>query len=67
MKRTGLIFTAAVMSAACGASRVTLSFPDFPEGVAVIDLGETLTIDVEATNDDGMGVTWTCAGDPCTP
>jgi len=25
-----------------------------------------LTIDVEATNDDGMGVTWTCAGDPCT-
>jgi hypothetical protein len=66
MKRIGLVFTAALISASCGSSNVTLSFPDFPEGVAVIDLGETLTIDVEATKDGGMGVTWKCAGDPCT-
>ena len=34
-------------------------------GAAAIDLGQTLTIKVDALNDDGKGVTWSCAGDAC--
>jgi hypothetical protein len=45
---------------------VALDFPDFPRGVAVIDLGQRLTIDVDAQNDGGKGVTWSCAGTACT-
>src|ERR1700727_2877288 len=37
---------------------VALDFPDFPLGVAVIDLGQRLAIDVDARNDGGRGVTW---------
>ena len=48
-----------------GASGVTLTFPDFPAGVVVIDLGQTLDVDVTAANDAGKGVTWTSAGDAC--
>ena len=47
--------------------QVRLSFPDFPENVADMDLGQSLTIDVEAANDDGAGVTWSCRGEACTP
>ncbi len=45
---------------------VALDFPDFPFGVAVIDLGQRLAINVDARNDGGKGVTWSCAGDACT-
>ncbi len=46
---------------------VTLSFPDFPQNVAVLDLGQAVTIDVVAANDSGAGVTWSCAGPGCGP
>src|SRR5579872_7356220 len=46
---------------------VTLAFPDFPENVASMDLGQRLTIDVSAANDSGAGVTWKCTGDACAP
>ena len=62
-----LIFVAAAILGGCGTSAVTLTFPDFPGGVAVIDLGESLTINVTAANDGGMGVTWKCAGEACAP
>jgi hypothetical protein len=58
-----------VTASACGeyvTAPVTLDFPDFPLGVAVVDLGQTLTVKVDARNDGGQGVTWTCAGDACT-
>ena len=45
--------------------QVTLNFPDFPQNVADMDLGQSLTIDVESANDDGAGVTWSCSGDAC--
>jgi len=45
---------------------VVLDFPDFPFGVAVIDLGQRLAINVDARNEGGKGVTWSCAGDACT-
>lgn len=45
---------------------VALDFPDFPLGVAVIDLGQRLTVNVDARNDGGKGVTWSCAGAACT-
>jgi hypothetical protein len=48
------------------AASVTVAFPDFPNGVAVLELGDSLTIDVETTNDGGKGVTWSCAGSACT-
>ena len=46
--------------------RVTLDFSDFPSGVAVVDLGQSLTVNVDAKNDGGKGVTWMCKGDACT-
>jgi hypothetical protein len=46
---------------------VTLAFPDFPENVADMDLGQSLTFDVETANDNGLGVTWTCKGEACAP
>jgi hypothetical protein len=46
---------------------VTLEFQDFPLGVVVVDLGQSLTINIDARNDAGQGVTWTCVGEPCTP
>jgi hypothetical protein len=61
-----LIFVAVVTLGYRLAVPVTLEFPDFPMGVAMIDLGQTLTIQVDAQNDGGEGVTWTCAGDACT-
>jgi hypothetical protein len=48
------------------AATVTVAFPDFPNGVAVVELGDSLTIDVETLNDGGKGVTWSCAGSACT-
>jgi hypothetical protein len=48
-----------------GAPGVSLTFPDFPAGVVVIDLGQSLDVDVTTTNDGGKGVTWTCTGDAC--
>ena len=58
--------------AGCAASAkkpmpVTLSFPDFPENTAVMDLGQSLTIEIAAQNDDGAGVTWKCEGEGCAP
>lgn len=46
---------------------VALTFPDFPESIAVLDLGQSVTIGVNAQNDGGAGVTWTCAGPGCAP
>jgi hypothetical protein len=62
-----MILVAAAALGARLAAPVTLEFPDFPLGVAMIDLGQTLTVQVDAQNDGGEGVTWTCAGDACTP
>jgi len=61
-----LVFVAAVALGERLAAPVTLAFPDFPEGVATVELGQSLTIKVMAANDGGKGVTWTCAGDACT-
>jgi hypothetical protein len=58
-----------VTTSACGeyfTAPVTLDLSDFPLGVAVIDLGQTLTVNLDAENDGGQGVTWTCVGDACT-
>jgi len=44
---------------------VTLSFPDFPQSTATIDLGQAVTVDVEAKNDGGAGVIWSCKGEGC--
>jgi hypothetical protein len=63
----GLTFAGAFVSAGCGTAPVSLAFPDFPQGVVTIDLGQSVTIDVAVQNDGGKGVTWTCAGDACTP
>ena len=46
---------------------VTIGFGDFPQNVATIDLGQTITGDVTTRNDDGAGVTWSCVGDACAP
>lgn len=61
-----LIFVAAVALGERLGAPVTLAFPDFPEGVAAVELGQSLTIKVAAANDAGKGVTWSCAGDACT-
>ena len=65
-----LLLCILLIAAAALGSRLTapvaLEFPDFPMGVAAIDLGQTLTIKVDAQHDRGKGVTWTCAGDACT-
>jgi hypothetical protein len=47
------------------ASGATLTFPDFPQGVVVIDLGQSLDVDVMTEDAGGKGVTWTCSGDAC--
>ena len=56
-----------VMMGACGGGgspSVTLTFPG---GKALaIDQGQNVTINVTATNDGGMGVTWACSGAACT-
>src|ERR1700731_3160260 len=55
-----------VMMGACGggSSNVILTFPG---GQALaIDQGQSVTINVTAVNDGGMGVTWTCSGPACT-
>lgn len=44
---------------------VEVIFPDFPENTATIDLGQSVTIDVETKNDGGAGVTWSCKGEGC--
>ena len=62
-----LTFAGAVVSAGCSTAPVSLAFPDFPQGVVTIDLGQSVTIEVAAQNDGGKGVMWTCAGDACTP
>ena len=41
-------------------------FPDFPLGVAMIQLGQSLTIHVDAQHAESGGVTWTCVGKACT-
>ena len=51
----------------CRTPPVTLAFPDFPQGMVTIDLGQRITIDVAAENDGGRGVTWSCAGAACVP
>jgi len=68
MKRTALLCSIALVLAGCSkkpVEQVKLSFPDFPENVADMDLGQSLTIDVEAANDEGAGVTWSCSGEAC--
>src|ERR1700722_15771728 len=62
-----LIFGALFAIGSHRAAPVTLEFPDFPLGVAMIDLGQTLTVQVDAQNDGDEGVTWTCAGDAGRP
>ena len=53
--------------AGCSSTSVRLTFPEFPEGVVVVDLGQSVTIEVKAENDSGKGVAWTCAGAACVP
>ena len=50
---------------AADAAGVILTFPDFPAGVVVIDLGQNLDVDVKTANDGGEGISWTCSGDAC--
>jgi hypothetical protein len=57
--------TAGLLLAGCSVSPpvpVTLAFPDFPENSTVVDLGQSVTIDVA-----GDAVTWSCAGAGCAP
>lgn len=63
----GLMIGASLLSGCYATAPVTLTFEDFPENVAVVSLGQSITIDVTARNDDGKGVSWTCVGDACTP
>ncbi len=56
-----LFIAAAVLLAGCS-DPVTLVFPDFPQNSTVLDLGQSVTIDVV-----GDGVTWSCAGAGCAP
>lgn len=58
---------AVFISAGCQTEPVTLAFPDFPEGIVAIDLGQSVTIEVVAKNDGGRGVIWSCAGAGCAP
>jgi hypothetical protein len=72
MKRAALAGVAALVLAGCSPEiptrpEVKIDFPDFPQNVADMDLGQSITIDVETANDDGAGVTWSCAGDACAP
>jgi hypothetical protein len=62
-----LTIAAALIPVGCSSLPVRLTFPDFPEGVVALDLGQSVTIDVAAANDDGKGVTWSCAGTACAP
>ncbi|HWE50996.1 MAG TPA: hypothetical protein VG273_14475 [Bryobacteraceae bacterium] len=62
----GPVLAAALLAGGCSNKPVTLEFPDFPEGVVSLDLGQRVTIEVAAKNDGGKGVTWTCTGDACT-
>jgi len=62
-----LIFSCLIFLAGCSSPPVTLSFPEFPEGIVVVDLGQSVTIEVKAENDGGRGVTWSCAGAACVP
>src|SRR5580704_6582712 len=43
-----------------------VEFPDFPFSVAVVDLGQTLTVKIDTAKLDPKGVSWTCKGDACT-
>jgi hypothetical protein len=61
-----LIFVSAGALAERLTKPVALDFPDFPFGVAVIDLGQRLTVNVDSRNDGGKGVIWSCAGTACT-
>ncbi len=66
--RWTLVSALCVAAAALGSrlmAPVALDFPDFPVGVAAIDLGQSLTIKVDALNDGGQGVAWSCEGDAC--
>jgi hypothetical protein len=70
VKRASWWCSAAMALAGCSRSPVkpvTLSFPDFPENVADMDLGQSVTVDVETANDGGAGVVWTCGGEACAP
>jgi hypothetical protein len=63
-----LVGVACVATAAVGArlaAPVDLEFPDFPMGIASIDLGQSLTVKVDAQHDGGQGVRWSCDGDAC--
>ena len=69
MKNLAICITlcATFVSAGCRTRFVTLAFPDFPQGLVTIDLGQRITIEVAAENDGGMGVNWSCAGAACVP
>ena len=43
-----------------------VEFPDFPFNVAVVDLGQTLTVKIDTAKLGEGGVTWSCIGDACT-
>jgi hypothetical protein len=53
--------------AGCRTPPVTIVFPDFPQGLITIDLGQRITIEAVTQNDGGQGVTWSCAGAACLP
>jgi len=69
MKNLAMCITlcATFVAAGCGTPPVALAFPDFPQGLVTVDLGQRITIEVAAENDGGMGVTWSCAGAACVP
>jgi hypothetical protein len=60
------LLISSILLLGCKTQPATLAFPDFPEGVVTLDLGQRVTIDVIAANDGGKGVTWTCTGTACT-
>src|ERR1022692_1794644 len=59
-----LVLASAFILGGCGSSGVTLTFPGGT--TKAIDANQSLTINVTAANDGGMGVTWTCTGAACT-
>jgi hypothetical protein len=70
MKPRFALLLGALLLANCGkpaapALPVTLSFPEFPQNTATLDLGQSLTVEVEAANDGGVGVRWSCQGPAC--
>jgi len=59
-----ILVSVAILGGCGGAATITLTFPG---GTALaIDQGQSITINVTATNDGGDGVNWACTGAACT-